>query len=102
MQAQKPAALAVFLSGAAALSAPAAAQETLTLQTIPSTGTNTSASTAQSIDLSDATNLPLFNAALAAFNAQNSDRIFKTKRVSPLPGNSLVPSFFRSAVRPSV
>ena len=94
MQAQKPAALAVFLSGAAALSAPAAAQETLTLQTIPSTGTNTSASTAQSIDLSDATNLPLFNAALAAFNAQNSDKIFQNQTSFTAAGQFVSPELF--------
>jgi hypothetical protein len=77
MQASKLSAFAAFLSGATALLTPAIAQETLTLQTIPSIGTNTSPSTAQTIDLSDATNLPLFNAALAAFNVQNSDKILQ-------------------------
>ena len=94
MQAQKLSALAFLLSGAAALSAPVAAQETLTLQTIPSTGTNTSASTAQTIDLSDATNIPLFNAALAAFNAQNSDKIFQNQTSFSATGQFVSPELF--------
>ena len=74
MQTQKLAALAAILAAAAALAPPADAQETLTLQTINSTGTNTSLGTAQMLDLSDATNAPLFGAALTAFNAtRNSD-----------------------------
>ena len=73
MQTQKLAALAAILGGAVTLAPPADAQETLTLQTITSTGTNTSPGTAQMLDLSDATNAPLFGAALTAFNAKNSE-----------------------------
>src|ERR1700733_11865840 len=75
MRFQRPVAFAAFLSGAAALSLSAEAQETLTLQTVHSTGTNTSQGTAQMLDLSDVTNGPLFGAALTAFNAKNSDTV---------------------------
>jgi hypothetical protein len=75
MQTQKLAALAAILGGAVALPAPADAQQTFTLQTINSTGTNTSLGAAQMLDLSDATNAPLFAAALTAFNAKNSDTV---------------------------
>ena len=51
------------------------------MQTITSTGTNTSQGTAQMLDLSGATNGPLFGAALSAFNAKNSDTVFH-----PRPG----------------
>jgi hypothetical protein len=94
MQASKLSAFAAFLSGATALLTPAIAQETLTLQTIPSIGTNTSPSTAQTIDLSDATNLPLFNAALAAFNVQNSDKILQNGTSFSAAGQFVSPEFF--------
>ena len=95
MQASKLSALAAFLSCAAALSTPAIAQETtLTLQTIPSTGTNTSALTAQTIDLSDATNLPLFQAALSAFNVQNSDKILQNETSFSAAGQLVSPEVF--------
>ena len=94
MQTQKLVSLAAILGGAMALATPADAQETLTLQTITSTGTNTSQGAAQTIDISDATNLPLFNAALAAFKAKNSDTIFQNA-TSFTPGGQLVsPQFF--------
>ena len=88
MQTRKLAALAAILGAAAALAPPAAAQETFTLQTVNSSGTNTSQGAAQMLDLSDATNGPLFSAALTAFNARNSDQSAKMQRVSPLAGSS--------------
>jgi hypothetical protein len=101
MQTQKLAALAAILAAAAALAPPADAQETLTLQTITSTGTNTSQQTAQMLDLSDATNGPLFGAALTAFNARNSDTVFQNA-TSFTPGGQLVsPQFFPFGV-PSI
>ena len=64
------------------------------MQTITSTGTNTSQGTAQMLDLSDATNGPLFGAALSAFNAKNSDTVFQNS-TSFTPGGQLVsPQFF--------
>jgi hypothetical protein len=89
MHTQKFAALAAILGGAVALAPSADAQETLTLQTINSTGTNTSPGTAQMLDLSDATNGPLFAAALTAFNARNSDTVFQNA-TSFTPGGQLV------------
>ena len=50
MQTQKLASLAAILGGAVALATAADAQETLTLQTITSTGTNTSQGAAQTIE----------------------------------------------------
>jgi hypothetical protein len=94
MQTQKLAALAAILGAAAALALPANAQETFTLQTINSTGTNTSQGAAQMLDLSDATNAPLFGAALTAFNAKNSDTV-RQNATSFTPGGQLVsPQFF--------
>ena len=94
MDTQKLAALAAILGAAAALAPPADAQETFTLQTINSTGTNTSQGTAQMLDLSDATNGPLFGAALTAFNAKNSDTVHQNA-TSFTPGGQLVsPQFF--------
>ena len=94
MRSQSLVAFAAFLCGASALSLSAAAQETLTLQTITSTGTNTSQGTAQMLDLSDATNAPLFGAALTAFNAKNSDTV-RQNATSFTPGGQLVsPQFF--------
>jgi hypothetical protein len=94
MQTQKLAALAAILGAAAALAPPADAQETFTLQTINSSGTNTSPGTAQMLDLSDATNGPLFGAALTAFNAKNSDTV-RQNATSFTPGGQLVsPQFF--------
>jgi hypothetical protein len=101
MYTQKLAALAAILGAAAALALPADAQETLTLQTITSTGTNTSQQTAQMLDLSDATNGPLFGAALTAFNVKNSDTVFQNA-TSFTPGGQLVsPQFFPFGV-PSI
>jgi hypothetical protein len=87
--------LATILMGSAAwLPGSASAQETFTLQTINSTGTNTSQGTAQMLDLSDATNGLLFEAALTAFNAKNSDTI-RQNATSFTPGGQLVsPQFF--------
>jgi hypothetical protein len=94
MQTQKLAALAAILGGAVALAPPADAQETLTLQTINSSGTNTSPGAAQMLDLSDATNAPLFGAALTAFNAKNSDTV-RQDATNFTPGGQLVsPQFF--------
>jgi hypothetical protein len=94
MQTQKLAALAAILGGAVGLALPADAQETLTLQTINSTGTNTSQGIAQMLDLSDATNAPLFGAALTAFNAKNSDTV-PQNATSFTPGGQLMsPEFF--------
>ncbi len=68
--------LAMVLSGACvALPGSGNAQETLVLSTVSSTGTNTSIGTAQILDDSAATNGPLFNAALAAFDVLNSDTV---------------------------
>src|SRR5580692_722137 len=101
MQTQKLAALAAILGGAVGLALPADAQETLTLQTINSTGTNTSQGAAQMLDLSDATNAPLFGAALTAFNAKNSDTV-RQNATSFTPGGQLVsPQFFPFGV-PSI
>jgi hypothetical protein len=94
MQTQKLAALAAILGGAVALPASADAQQTFTLQTINSNGTNTSLGAAQMLDLSDATNAPLFGAALTAFNAKNSDTV-RQNATSFTPGGQLVsPQFF--------
>ena len=101
MQTQKLAALAAILGGAVALAPPADAQETLTLQTIHSSGANTSLGAAQMLDLSDATNAPLFGAALTAFNAKNSDTV-RQNATSFTPGGQLVsPQFFPFGV-PSI
>jgi hypothetical protein len=89
MRFQRPGALAAILGGAVAFAAPADAQVTFTLQTITSTGTNISPGTAQLVDLSDATNAPLFGAALTAFNASNSDRI-RQDAASLTPGGQAV------------
>ena len=94
MQTQKLAALAAILGGAVALAAPAAAQETLTLQTVHSTGTNTSLGTAQMLDLSDATNGPLFGAALTAFNAKNSDTVHQNATSFTAAGQFVSPQFY--------
>ena len=94
MQTQKLAALAAILGGAVALAPPADAQETLTLQTIHSSGANTSLGAAQMLDISDGTNLPLFSAALTAFNAKNSDTV-RQDATNFTPGGQLVsPQFF--------
>jgi hypothetical protein len=94
MQTQKLAALAAILGGAVALAPPADAQETLTLQTIHSSGANTSLGAAQMLDISDGTNLPLFSAALTAFNAKNSDTV-RQDATSFTPSGQLVsPQFF--------
>jgi len=90
MQTQKLAALAAILFGAFAFAAPADAQVTLTLQTIDATGTNTSPGTAQTLDLSNATNGPLFGAALTAFNANNSDTVRQDATSCFTPGGQLV------------
>ena len=76
------------------LATPADAQETLTLQTITSIGTNTSPGTAQTLDLSDATNAPLFAAALTAFNAKNSDTIFQNSTSFDPGGQPVSPQFY--------
>lgn len=84
----------ILMGSAAWLPGSASAQETFTLQTITSTGTNTSPGSAQMLDLSDATNAPLFEAALTAFNAKNSDTI-RQNATSFTPGGQLVsPQFF--------
>jgi hypothetical protein len=102
MQTQKLAALAAILAAAAALAPPADAQETLTLQTVNSTGTNTSLGTEQMLDLSDATNGPLFGAALTAFNAtRNSDRILQDATSFTAAGQLVSPQFFPFGV-PSI
>jgi hypothetical protein len=86
--------LATLLTGSAAwLSGSAKAQETLTLQTVHSSGANTSPGAAQTLDLSDATNQPLFDAALTAFNARNSDRVLQDA-TSFTGGQAVSPQFF--------
>ena len=94
MQTQKLAALAGILGGAVALAAPADAQQTLTLQTINSSGTNTSPATGQTLDLSNATNAPLFGAALTAFNAKNSDTVYQNATSFTPAGQPVSPQFF--------
>jgi PEP-CTERM motif len=97
MQTRKLGALAAILGGAVALAAPANAQETFKLQTIASTGTNTSQLTGQTLDLSDATNAPLFGAALTAFNAKNSDTVRQNATsftLGVLGGQLVGPQFF--------
>ena len=94
MQTQKLVSLAAILGGAVALATPADAQETLTLQTITSIGTNTSPGTAQTLDLSDATNAPLFAAAVTAFNAKNSDTIFQNSTSFDPGGQPVSPQFY--------
>jgi hypothetical protein len=87
--------LATILTGSAAwLPGSASAQETLTLQTINSIGTNTSQGTAQMLDLSDATNAPLFAAALTAFNAKNSDTIRQNATSFTPGGQPVSPQFY--------
>ena len=94
MQTQKLAALAAILGGAVALAPPADAQETLTLQTIHSSGANTSPGAAQTLDLSDGTNVLLFDAALTAFNARNSDRVLQDAMSFTAAGQFVSPQFF--------
>ncbi len=94
MQTQKLAALAGILGGAVALAAPADAQQTLTLQTVNSSGTNTSPATGQTLDLSNATNAPLFGAALTAFNAKNSDTVYQNATSFTPGGQPVSPQFF--------
>src|ERR1700722_575675 len=87
--------LATLLTGSATwLSGSANAQETLTLQTIHSSGMNTSPGAAQTLDLSDGTNVPLFDAALTAFNARNSDRVFQDATSFTAAGQFVSPQFF--------
>jgi PEP-CTERM motif len=87
--------LTTLLTGSAAwLSGSANAQQTLTLQTIHSLGTNTSPGAAQTLDLSDATNVPLFDAALTAFNARNSDRVLQDATSFTAAGQFVSPQFF--------
>ena len=87
--------LATALTGSAAwLSGAANAQETLTLQTIHSSGANTSPGAAQTLDLSDGTNVPLFDAALTAFNARNSDRVLQDATSFTAAGQFVSPQFF--------
>jgi hypothetical protein len=87
--------LATLLTGNATwLSGSANAQETLTLQTIHSSGMNTSPGAAQTLDLSDGTNVPLFDAALTAFNARNSDRVLQDATSFTAAGQFVSPQFF--------
>jgi hypothetical protein len=87
--------LTTLLTGSAAgLSGSANAQETVTLQTIHSSGTNTSPGAAQLLDLSDGTNVPLFDAALTAFNARNSDTVLQNATSFTAAGQFVSPQFF--------
>jgi hypothetical protein len=83
----------IAIWGAAWLPDLASAEETLTLQTIQSPGTNLTTSSAQIIDLSSATNQPLFNAAVSAFNALNSDTVLQNAS-SFSGGQQVSPEFF--------
>jgi len=86
-----PAALILLVGGAAF---PASAQETLTLQTIQSNGTNLSYAVPQMIDLSAATNQPLFNADLSALDAQSFDTIRQNASSFTSAGQPVSPQFF--------
>jgi hypothetical protein len=87
--------LATTMTGSAAwLSGSANAQETLTVQTIHSSGANTSPGAAQTLDLSDGTNVLLFDAALTAFNARNSDRVLQDAMSFTAAGQFVSPQFF--------
>ena len=87
--------LTTLLTGSAmGLSGSANAQQTLTLQTIHSLGTNTSPSATQTLDLSDGTNVPLFDAALTAFNARNSDRVLQDATSFTAAGQFVSPQVF--------
>ena len=87
--------LATLLTGSApSLSGSANAQETLTLQTVHSSGANTSPGAAQTLDLSDGTNQPLFDAALMAFNARNSDRVLQDATSFTAAGQFVSPQLF--------
>ena len=87
--------LTTLLTGSAmGLSGSANAQETLTLQTVHSSGANTSPGAAQTLDLSDGTNVPLFDAALTAFNARNSDRVLQDATSFTAAGQFVSPQFF--------
>ena len=70
------------------------AQETFTLSTILSSGTNLSAGTAQTIDDSVATNEPLFNKALIASGRSNSDTVLQGASSFTTGGQLVSPQFF--------
>ena len=95
MRSSLPLLLAALLPGTALLLASSAnAQETLTLQTIHPSGANLTTSTAQVIDLSAATNQPLFAAALKGFNALNSDIVLQNASSFTGGGQAVSPQFF--------
>ena len=86
--------LTTLLTGSAMGLSVSANAETLTLQTVQSSGANTSPGAAQTLDLSDGTNVPLFDAALTAFNVRNSDRVLQDATSFTAAGQFVSPRFF--------
>jgi hypothetical protein len=65
-------------------------------------GSNTTLASAQAIDISDATNVPLFNAALAAFDMTNSVTIHQDSASFSLGGQAVSPKFYPFGVSTDV
>jgi hypothetical protein len=87
------ASLALILPGAFAGLSGSGNAELLVLSTVSSTGTNTSLGAAQLLDNSDATILPLFSAALKAFDALNSDTVHQNASSLTTAGQAVSPEF---------
>jgi hypothetical protein len=84
----------ILAGSALVLACSAYAQETLTVSTVISNGMNLTGANAQTIDDSAPTNQPLFNTALGAFDAKNSDTVLQNPSSFTTGGQMVSPQFF--------